>query len=133
MTVANTNANNCKISTIPKQCHPAAIIQMVMDGLRCPVGNATRSECGRRPRLLVYFNLSSLCVRSFVRLLVRGIKNGHLIGRRNDVTANMAALAPRSQPSLRHSAPLSLGLPGSKCTCADVFCYCLVRGNSSSY
>ena len=26
-------------------------------------------------------------------MLVRGIKNRHLIGRRNDVTANMAALA----------------------------------------
>ena len=35
-------------------------------------------------------------MRPFVRLLVRGIKNGHLIamiGRRNDVTANMAPLA----------------------------------------
>ena len=32
-------------------------------------------------------------VRSFVHVLVRGIKNGHLIGRHNDVTANMAALA----------------------------------------
>ena len=32
-------------------------------------------------------------MRSFVRLHVRSIKNGHLIGRRNDVTANMAALA----------------------------------------
>ena len=32
-------------------------------------------------------------VRSFVRLLVRGINNGHLIGRRNDITTNMAALA----------------------------------------
>ena len=32
-------------------------------------------------------------MRSFVRLLVRGIKYGHLIGRCNDVTANMAILA----------------------------------------
>ena len=32
-------------------------------------------------------------VLSFFRLLVLGIKNGHLIGRHNDVTANMAALA----------------------------------------
>ena len=29
----------------------------------------------------------------FVRVLVRGIKNRHLIGRRNDVTTNMATLA----------------------------------------
>ena len=41
----------------------------------------------------IYLIFSSLCVRSFVRLLVRGINNGHLIGRRNDVTANMAAQA----------------------------------------
>ena len=41
------NAN--KISTIPRQCHPAAITQMVMDGLRCSLGDATQS----RPRLLV--------------------------------------------------------------------------------
>ena len=38
------------------------------------------------------FNLFQ-SVHSFVNLLVRGIKNGHLIGRRNDLTANMAALA----------------------------------------
>ena len=38
---------------------------------------------------LINLNFSSLCVRS----LMRGIKYGHLIGRRNDVTANMAALA----------------------------------------
>ena len=31
--------------------------------------------------------------RVCIRLLVRGIKNRHLIGRRNDVTANMATLA----------------------------------------
>ena len=42
--------------------------------------------------ILNIFNLFQ-SVRSFVRLLVRGIKNGHLIGRRNKVTANMAALA----------------------------------------
>ena len=42
--------------------------------------------------ILNIFNLFQ-SVRSFVRLLVRGIKNGHLIGRRNEVTANMAALA----------------------------------------
>ena len=38
------------------------------------------------------FNLFQ-SVHSFILLLVRGIKNGHLIGRRNDVTTNMAALA----------------------------------------
>ena len=32
-------------------------------------------------------------MRSFARLLVCVIKNGHLIGWRNDVNANMAALA----------------------------------------
>ena len=32
-------------------------------------------------------------MHSFVRLLVHGIKNGHLIGQRNDITANMAVLA----------------------------------------
>ena len=32
-------------------------------------------------------------MRSFVHLLVHGIINGHLIGRRIDVTTNMAALA----------------------------------------
>ena len=72
-------------------------------------------------------------VRSFIHLLVRGIKNGHLIGQRNDVTANMAALAvyvPHSQPSLRHTTLLSLGLLGTTHTCAEVNCYCLVRGNA---
>ena len=42
MTVANISAN--KISPIPRQCHPAAIAQMVMDGLRCPLGDATQSS-----------------------------------------------------------------------------------------
>ena len=51
MTVANVSAN--KISTIPRQCHPTAITQMVMDGLHCPLGDATRSERDRKPRLLV--------------------------------------------------------------------------------
>ena len=51
MTVDNVSAN--KISTIPRQCHPAAIIQMVMDGLRCSLGDATQSERGLRPHLLV--------------------------------------------------------------------------------
>ena len=43
-----------------------------------------------RPILIlnIFLIFSSLCARS----LVRGIKNGHLIGRRNDITANMAAL-----------------------------------------
>ena len=45
------NAN--KISTIPRQCHPAAITQMVMDGLRYTLGDATWSERGQRPCLLV--------------------------------------------------------------------------------
>ena len=39
MTMANVSAN--KINTIPRQCHPAAIPQMVMDGLRCLLGDAT--------------------------------------------------------------------------------------------
>ena len=51
MTVANASAN--KISTIPRQCHPAAIAQMVMDSLRCLLRDATRSEHGERPHLLV--------------------------------------------------------------------------------
>ena len=34
-------------------------------------------------------------MHSFTHLLVCGIKNGHLIGRHNGVTANMAALAVR--------------------------------------
>ena len=42
---------------------------------------------------VIYLMFSSLCVHSFVRLLVWGIKNEHFIGRRNDVTANIAALA----------------------------------------
>ena len=72
MTVVNISAN--KITTIPKQCHPVAITQMVMDGLRCPLGDATLARI---------FNLFQS-----VRPLVRGIKNGHFIRRRNDVTAN---------------------------------------------
>ena len=42
---------------------------------------------------LIYLIFSSLYVHSFVRLLVHGIKNMHLVGRRNDVTTNMAILA----------------------------------------
>ena len=53
MTVAKVSAN--KISTVPKQCHPAVITQMVMDGLRCPLGDATQSERGQRQRLLVLY------------------------------------------------------------------------------
>ena len=86
MTVAKVSANNT--STIPRQRHPAAITQMVMDGLRCPLGDATRSERCRRPRLIVYFNLFQS-----VRPLVHGIKTGHLIGQCNNKTTNMAALA----------------------------------------
>ena len=51
MTVANVSEN--MISTIPRQCPPAAITQMVMDGLCCYLGDVTRSERGQRPRLLV--------------------------------------------------------------------------------
>ena len=51
MTVAKVSAN--KISTIPRQCHPAAIAQMMMDGLPGPLGDAMRSERGQRPHLLV--------------------------------------------------------------------------------
>ena len=80
------NAN--KSSTIPRQCHPAAITQMVMDGLRYTLADAMRSERSRRPCLLVIFNIFQS-----VRPLVRGIKNRHLIGRHNDITTNMAALA----------------------------------------
>ena len=39
----------------------------------------------------VIFNIFNLF--QSVRPPVRGIKNGHLIGRRNDVTEDMAALA----------------------------------------
>ena len=53
MTVANVSAN--KISTIPRQCHPAAITQMVMDGLHCPLGDVTWNERSQRPCLLVLF------------------------------------------------------------------------------
>ena len=42
MTVANVSAN--KSSTIPRQCHPAAITQMVMDNLCFLLGDVTRSE-----------------------------------------------------------------------------------------
>ena len=42
--------------------------------------------------ILNIFNLFQ-SVRSFVRLLCVAFKNRYLIGRRNDVTANMAALA----------------------------------------
>ena len=52
MTVAKVSAN--KISTIFRQCYPAAIIQIVMDGLHCPLGDAMRSEHGQKPCLLVY-------------------------------------------------------------------------------
>ena len=51
MTVANVSVN--KISNISRQCHPAAITQMVMDGLHCPLSYATQSERGLRPHLLI--------------------------------------------------------------------------------
>ena len=87
--------------------------------------------------ILNIFNLfQSVCL--FIRTLVRGIKNGHLIGQRNDVTAwphgrSGSVNVPRHQSSLRHSALLSLGLPGATRTCAEVYCYFLVRGNCSGY
>ena len=43
-------------------------------------------------RIFNVFNLFQ-SVRSFVRTLVHGIKNEYLIGRHNDVTANMTTLA----------------------------------------
>ena len=46
------NAN--KISTIPRQCHPAAIIQIVMDGLRYTLGDATRPERVRPKAVLAH-------------------------------------------------------------------------------
>ena len=63
MTVAKVSAN--KISTIPRQCQPAAITQMVMDGLRCRFGDATWSECGRRLHLLIYLIYIKLTVSVF--------------------------------------------------------------------
>ena len=62
MTVANVNAN--KISTIPRQCHPAAIAQMVMDGLRCVLGNAelARPEAVLARILLFKLDAVGLCV-----------------------------------------------------------------------
>ena len=68
MTVANVSVN--KISTIPRQCHPAEIIQKVMDGLHCPLGDVTLSERGQRPRLLVYIIQLFVCLL-FVCLFVR--------------------------------------------------------------
>ena len=62
MTVANFNAN--KISTIPWQCHPAAITQMGMDGLHCPLGDTTQSERG------ACSYIKSFPVCAFVRLFV---------------------------------------------------------------
>ena len=43
-----------KISTIFMQCHSAAITQMVMDGLHCPLGDATQSEHSQKLRWVVY-------------------------------------------------------------------------------
>ena len=40
---------------------------------------------------------------------------------------------PGSQPSLRHSACLRLGLQGATHTCAEAYCYYLVRGSCSGY
>ena len=38
-----------------------------------------------------------------------------------------------SQPSLRHSARLRLGLQGAMHTCTEAYCYYLVRGRCSGY
>ena len=57
------NAN--KISTIPRQCHPAAITQMVMDGLCYALGDVTQSERGRRPCLLVKF-VKNITVQAYI-------------------------------------------------------------------
>ena len=57
MTVTNVSAN--KISTIPRQCHPAAIAKMVMGGLRCLLGDATLSEHaeGRACSYILYIHI----------------------------------------------------------------------------
>ena len=83
MTVAKVSAN--KISTIPRQCNPAAITQMVMDGLPCPLGDAMRSKGGRRPRLLVmilpyvYLTTTEVCFCFCVYINLLSIENicGH--------------------------------------------------------
>ena len=80
MTVANVST--IKISTISRQCHPAAITQMVMDGLHCPQGDTTRSKRGQRPRLLVVCMLSlfpsspaalSLLYKNYMTELLSGV------------------------------------------------------------
>ena len=68
MTVANVSAN--KISTIPRQFHPAAITQMVMDGLRCPLGDATQSERGQRLSLLIIIMLTNNLIHSSIHTLL---------------------------------------------------------------
>ena len=78
--------------------------------------------------ILNIFNLFQ-SVRSFVRLLVRGSKNRHLIGRRNDVTANMANLAVCrcfAASRLLDTRASQFGSPGATHTCEEVYCYCLV-------
>ena len=63
-------------------------------------------------------------VHSFVHLLVCGTKNGHLIGRRNDVTANMATLAVcmRLAASRLLDTPLSsVWVSQVRCTLAQKF------------
>ena len=47
----NVSANT--ISTVPRQCYPAAITQMMMNSLHCPLSGVMWSERGRRPCLLV--------------------------------------------------------------------------------
>ena len=71
------NAN--KISTIPRQCHPPAIIQMVMDGLRRPLGNATRSECSLRVCVEIH-----TCRLNLESTQCCGIQSGQSDGIRTD-------------------------------------------------
>ena len=77
MTVAKGSAN--KISTIPRQCHPAAITQMVMDGLPCPLDDEMWSEHCQRPYLLVilllYVCLTTTEVRFCVYINMLSIEN----------------------------------------------------------
>ena len=56
-----------KISTIPRECHPAAITQMVMDGLRCPLGDATQSEHSQMPCLLVIIIFYLHCIYNYTQ------------------------------------------------------------------
>ena len=89
--------------------------------------------------ILTMFNLFQ-SVRSFVRSFVYAwhLKRAfdwttQLRNRKHGSLVHGSVQMSRSQPSFRHSALLSLGLLGVTRTCADVYCYCLVRGNYSGY